>query len=659
MFSMVIVVALCAAVAEPVVNLPVVREEILVTAERGEKEQRRIPAAVSVILRQDLEAMPVDDLGAVLDRLPGITVLLEGPGSRPMVTARGFFGGGEVEYVQLLIDGVAAGDAESGLAPWQSIPTEAIERVELVRGPASAVYGDTALAGVIQVFTRSAEDLSSTHFSLEVGSFDSHEATLNWRRMDSVDTNLSAAASSTAGFREHSATDRYSLNVSAGMERLGGRFDVRLFGSSIDAEEPGLLPLDMVDRTPSGSLELFRFDHDSTERLSASVHYGKNGTIPWEAGLWTNGRDSTLLRTILLAPGFGDRAERETSTRSFGTYGIADFAGTIAARSNELKIGIEAGHDSITSQYFAVDEQGQRGVEAAAAEASRTRIGGFVTDQFELSERATLTAGLRYDSIRDSSIAVTTHEAWSPRAGINLRAGSQVLFFQVARAFKAPTIDQLFDQRPYPDFTGGSFTISNPDLRPQRAVNLEAGIRRTGHPLRWEFLTYQMKVEDEIDFDVATFTYRNIGESVHRGIEAAAEWRLRRIEPRFSYAWTQVQPMTGEHTNRQLKNIPEHVVQMGARVDLPVSLQLDASLRLLSGWFLDNANTLPMEDGWRLDFRLRRQFGAWVGRVDVLNALNEVVPHVGVVLQDFSGGGVPYAYPSASRSIRVGIERRF
>lgn len=653
-----LIVVFSAQMGAPAASAPVVREEIVVTAERGEKETRRVPAAVSILRRADIDSMAVDDLGSVVDRLPGITTLLEAPGSRPMITARGFFGGGEVEYVQLLIDGIPAADAESGLAPWQSIPAEMIERVEFVRGPASAVYGDSALAGVIEVFTRPAHETSRTHVSLEIGSHDSREATLAWRHMGSIDVNLSAAASSTAGFREHSATERFSTHLSAGFDALDGRLDVRLFGSSVDADEPGMLPLERVGAAPEASLDLFRFDHDATDRLSASLQYTKGGPIPLEAALWTSGRDSTLLRTILLAHGFGDRLERETSTRSFGSHAIADFAAKVAGHANELKVGVEAGRDSLDTRYFAVDDQGRRTLPAAEAEGSRTRVGWFVTDQLDLG-RTTLTAGLRYDSIDDSFSTTTRHRAWSPRIGINFGSGPHVFFFQAARAFKAPSLDQLFDQRPYPDFNGGTFTVSNPELRPQRAVNLEGGIRRSATSFRWDFVVYRMRVEDEIDFDVATFRYRNIGESLHRGIEASGEWRFRRAEPRLSYAWTRVEALRGEQRGRQLKNIPEHTLQLGARFELPARLQLDSSIRLLSGWFLDDGNTIPMDDAWRLDFRLRRQFASWTARLDVLNALDSVVPHVGVLLPDFGGGEIPYAYPSGRRSIRAGIELRF
>ena len=126
--------------------------------------------------------------------------------------------------------------------------------------------------------------------------------------------------------------------------------------------------------------------------------------------------------------------------------------------------------------------------------------------------------------------------AWTPRVGATLQlndARTLALFGQVARAFKTPTLDQLFDPRPYPDFRGGTFTISNPRLVPQRATNVEAGILGGG-PIRWSAIAYRANVDNEIDFDVRTFSYANIGESRHTGVELDAEAAWGRLTPSMS-----------------------------------------------------------------------------------------------------------------------------
>src|SRR6266568_2514146 len=121
----------------------------------------------------------------------------------------------------------------------------------------------------------------------------------------------------------------------------------------------------------------------------------------------------------------------------------------------------------------------------------------------------------------------------------------------------APTLDQLFDPRPFPGPTGKPIFISNATLLPQRAQNFEVGASRTTASLNWSIAAYSMHVRDEIDLDLRTFSYRNIGASRHRGVEAMCELTSARVRPFVTYAWTHVEDEA--NPGQQLKNIPEHV----------------------------------------------------------------------------------------------------
>ena len=99
---------------------PVVREEIVVTA-RVPEAREDATAATSVLTKKEIETIPAAALPEIVQRVPGVTMFFDADFSygQPMITARGFFGGGVVEYVKVLVDGVPAGDAESGLADWR------------------------------------------------------------------------------------------------------------------------------------------------------------------------------------------------------------------------------------------------------------------------------------------------------------------------------------------------------------------------------------------------------------------------------------------------------------------------------------------------------------------------------------------------------------
>src|SRR5213075_87967 len=137
-----------------------------------EQPRDQVCAAVTVLSGEALRRLPAESLSELLAFVPGVTMMFDsGASGIPMVTSRGFFGGGEVEYVKLIVDGVPVGDAESGNVDWQRFRAAGIDRVEVLHGPGSALYGDTALGGVVQVFTRPANDQEHAELRLGGGSF--------------------------------------------------------------------------------------------------------------------------------------------------------------------------------------------------------------------------------------------------------------------------------------------------------------------------------------------------------------------------------------------------------------------------------------------------------------------------------------------------------
>jgi outer membrane receptor protein involved in Fe transport len=186
-----------------------------------------------------------------------------------------------------------------------------------------------------------------------------------------------------------------------------------------------------------------------------------------------------------------------------------------------LRAGFEVARDQLDTSYTDVVGEGERGKTLASVAATRQRLAGFLSQDWQPASRATFSAGLRWDRVADldkSVGATAVHEAWSPRAGVTVRLshGGRALtsaFATMSRAFKTPTGDQPFDPRP---IRLGDVTIrlSNRELLPQRAVNVEAGIRGASARARWEIVAYRMRVHDEIDFNPATFAYGNTARAI-------------------------------------------------------------------------------------------------------------------------------------------------
>jgi outer membrane receptor protein involved in Fe transport len=326
-----------------------------------------------------------------------------------------------------------------------------------------------------------------------------------------------------------------------------------------------------------------------------------------------------------------------------------------------LRFGTDASRERLDTTYRGVSMSGLVQDVNSHVAGHRIRTGLFASSAWEATSRVRLSGGLRWDSVDDGSFrapTATVKRAWTPRAGVSIQlndARTLSVFGQVSRAFKAPTLEQLFDPRPYPDFRGGTFTISNPRLVPQRATSIEAGMSGSG-PARWSLVAYRARVDDEIDFDVRTFSYANIGESRHTGLELQGETTWGRFSPSISYVLSRV---TEAGSDRQLKNVPRHRLSFAAGVELPWTLHAYARFEHSAGAFLDDDNAIRTSTPSTMDLRVRRPFGRHALFVDVFNVTADQYEEYGFTLRDFANNLVPYVYPSAPRAVRAGLTLAF
>jgi outer membrane cobalamin receptor len=637
-------------------DAPRFEAEIVVTPERGETARTQVPASTVLIDGSALPTLPAVQFGEIVSFLPGFQLQQAQPYSPPpLVSARGFFGGGEAEYVLLLVDGVPRMDAESGLIDWTAVTTSSIRRVEASRGPGASLYGDSAIGGVIQVLTNRAANAGTA--TLSGGSFGTFVGDGSYaRRAGSLGVSLMGSALRTDGASDHAAASRvvFGGGLDGRIRQAAWRWT--LSGTENDRDDPGALSEAASHVDPFASDRLFRFDHVDRQDLTTALTLDGGGQR-WShrARVHATVRDDDRIRTILLAPGLGDRAARALSTATVGGSVEGDRALTVARSDLLLRFGIDLSREQLDTTYRAVGETGIAGAVTSQADGSRVRLGGFATSAWNPAARWRVIAGVRWDRINDGfGTEGHDHDAWSPRLGTTVRlseAGATTLFAQVSKAFKAPTLDQLFDARPYPDFRGGSFTISNPDLVPQRAANLEAGVSGAS-ALRWSALAYRMTVDNEIDFDVRTFSYANIGRSEHTGVEFEAGPNWRRVQPSVSYAFVKV---TEPDSDRQLKNVPRHVVTAAAAADLAWGVGAYLRFRHTSGAFLDDENAFAIVGPSTFDLRLRRQVHRQTVFVDVQNLTGHRYQEYGYTLTDFQGVPVAYSYPGAPRAFRAGV----
>ncbi|HVS61036.1 MAG TPA: TonB-dependent receptor [Gemmatimonadaceae bacterium] len=232
----------------------------------------------------------------------------------------------------------------------------------------------------------------------------------------------------------------------------------------------------------------------------------------------------------------------------------------------------------------------------------------------------------------------------------------------VGQSFKAPTMDQLFDQRrtpvPFPPF---AISTSNPELEAQYGKSGEVGayhqvsIVPQQLDARLSVSAYQTDMRNELDFSLQKFRYVNLGKSRHRGLETGLT--LEGPASLTAFANLTLQRVTSrvpEDSGRQLKAIPRRVIATGLGRSSSNGLSASLSVTSVGDSFLNDENTLTLPGHTQLDARTSYPVGRARLSVDVRNLLGTRFNSTG--FPDPAGSLLIYYYPAARRVLTVGLE---
>ncbi|MCC2977105.1 TonB-dependent receptor [Sphingomonas sp. PL-96] len=436
-------------------------DEVVVTATRTDTRIVDAPATMSVVTGTELRRRPVQDLAEALENEPGIVI--NGIGmTRRGISIRGMSN----EHLLTLVDGRRINDASANMAHvdfdlgW--VPSIAIERIEVVRGPLSALYGSEALAGVVNVITRRPDRFEASALSL-VGSRDGKggdTAQLAALVGGPITDTLGVVAWGAYQHRDRTQGAQDPLQ-----SELEGR--EALSGSIIGWWEPvqgqrfeiGQAAIDddrARDTVTTSSPILYYEYQDHVTRAQTHGSY---------TGQWSWGEiQARVYRSVLQRVNERDQDQTPTqATKATNTVGDARITLNVFA-GNRLTLGGEHRHETLRDST--VNTAGFKAVDHDAL---------FVQDEWDIREGVSLTAGSRFDHHPNYGWQ-TSPRAYlvvEPVEGLSFRGG-------VGKAFKAPSLKQLSLEY-ITVAAGGRFIITgNPDLKPETSTSYELGTSYTG-----------------------------------------------------------------------------------------------------------------------------------------------------------------------------------
>jgi outer membrane receptor protein involved in Fe transport len=668
--------ATAAAIAQPAD--PPVRPVggVTVTATRGEREILEVPGNVTVIEREEIEQSGVGSVPELLQRETGIFVTSTTTNPAGVqVEARGFNNGGSLGSSLLVqVDGRRVNEADTGNTDWALIPLDEIESIEIVRGPASAIYGDNAVGGVINIRTRPVEGPLRATLRGRLGRYDTGGGSLKAAgTVGPITGSLFVHGFETDGYRDGAEFDQFNVKGSL-QANIADRFLVGVRGGHyLDHRGlPGALSWDEMQmygrrvRDP-GTDDSSRVDNDFVEGwvegvLAEDIELRIRPFYRW--------RDDDT--TISFG---GTPAGIETDKRSGGV----DFQVQVDRPLFGMRSRFIAGGDFLYEETDRVIAS-LFGVEISDSD----RIVGavFAQEELNLTEALLLTAGLRFDHASldlmitnpdlDPDIASADDDpkfnVVSPRVALTYRILPDLAtYVSYSRGFRLPNFDE---DAPLLSFPPGGPPII-PDLDPQISDSVEVGVKLRGERVDASLATYWMGVKNEITFNPITFFNENFDRVRHVGVETALAVQIvswLRAHANYTFEHVEIREADDPaQEGRRMPMNPRHRGTLGILATLPCDLELAATgnivgSRVFANDFdrelpkLDVYGTLDLHMAWRPSFG-EHLSGAL--SFDLRNVTNEKYSGFAARRDDFDPfpNTVPTRYfnPAARRTWEVGM----
>ncbi len=629
------------SVARGIARLP----ELVVTASRVPDQTMPadlFPGHVTVVTRQEMAASPAFTLPELLRQQGGFT-LLDSAGFGAHLAPFSLRGYGEKSGTLVLVDGMRVNDGGTGFFLWNSVPLENIERVEIIRGGASTIYGEGGAGGVINIITRSGANKPLSGAVSGAGGnlgFYSGHVELSGRT-NSISYHLSADRKEWSGWRDASNFRNWNAQAKVSAETAAGRFTLGYTFYTEHSEDAGQLTSAQYQANPrqAGAFRFMYKDHVHRGALDYAKELGGG----WTVSAQMNGQ--TYDSRFPLFAGTG----RESQVG--GVWQVRQQAEWFG-HENAFTLGGEGRRQDFKQQFGA----------GPATIADTTVWSGFVQDAFKITPRTTLTGGLRFDR-RDAFLNVPfafpaftgtkENNVWSPSVTLNQDLWEKTsAWFSYSQTHRLPSANDIVSADPR--------FASNPGLVPLRARTYEVGLRsQRSQLLHATIAAFYSQVGNDIFSD--NFGSPANGDAVRRGIELTlrsrpANW----LELFATTTYTDAHFDGGPNSGRRQVLVPEWQVTAGINLHPAKGWTWSIENQLVSGQvrLLDLGNALPRNSYNVLNTRLSytwKEVTAFAAVNNLLDRLYEQSPSS----NPFFGPIVAMHSPSPGLNFRAGLTLKF
>ena len=486
-------------------------EQVVISATRIETPIGDLGSTVTVITNEQMKREQKQLVVDALRQVPGVMVSRQG-GLGALSTV--FIRGAESDHTLVLVDGVKIHDtsAPGGGAVLDHLTVDNIERIEVLRGPQSSLYGAEAIGGVINIVTKKGAGAPIFSLSVEAGSYqtaierfsssggnDTFNYSLSLARFDS--DGFSSLAADTTGendpYRNNSFGGRFGVDVS---EQLGVDLYLRYIDSQIEFDDN------------------FFGVHNTTQTNSEQWIVKVEPHLTLMDGSW--------------------RQKLGVSVHDLKRENL----GSLPSVFDSTNFAIDWQHDVIVDDVhtlvFGVEYEHETADFANVQSANTHSVGFYAQDQMTLGKRVFATVGARFDDHNDFGSEFTYRAACAYK---HLETDTTVRG-SVGTGFKAPSLEDLYDSTTF---------VNNPNLRAETSIGFDLGVEQSlfDDKVTAGATYFFNEIEDMIFYDGATFQLGNLGDAETNGVELfLAAVPIENVSTRLSYTYTDTEVKQGQGT---------------------------------------------------------------------------------------------------------------
>jgi len=570
----------------------------------------RAPAVASVITASEIEAIGALDLDDVLETVPGLHVSRSVRGYNPIYTIRGIYSETNPQ-VLVLMNGIPITNLYIGDRGqiWGGMPVKNISRIEIIRGPGSALHGADAFAGTINIVTKSAREINGTQLGAFVGSADTKGAwLLHGQRNNGLDVAFSFQYSSIngqGGIIDSDAQTGLDLSEGTSASNAPGPVNTQreTFDARLDLKHTNWqLRFGYQGRQDGGTgagvaQALDPNGTNDSERFNADLTYSNEDSFNnWDVTAQLSYLDTSAKSDLFLFPAGASFPNGQTFTNGvIGNPDVFEHHARLGGSAfyhgftdHRVRIGTGVNFSEIDkireSKNFLLDDMllptlindDGRVIDTSNnpdlvfhQPGSRTNFYGFVQDEWNFSTDWALTTGIRWDHYSDFGPTINPRTALVWQSSYNFT--TKLLY---GRAFRAPSFAELRNIN-NPVFLG------NPNLNPEiiDTVELVFDYRPT-QDIATTLNIFRHELRDIIRLvpDSGIFTAQNTGDQRGYGLEWEIDWRVNSKHNLLAnYAF---QNSTDEETNSDVANAPQNQIYVRSNWQFSPSWWLNTQARI-------------------------------------------------------------------------------